>query len=68
MVDAGIRAVLNFAPAQIHGHNGVTLRSVDLRINLESLTFQLRSSESGVTGELTNSVANRKPATVREND
>lgn len=47
MVDAGIRAVLNFAPAQIHRRAGVTLRSVDLRINLESLAFRLKSSDPG---------------------
>lgn len=51
MVDAGIRAVLNFAPTQIHRRAGVKLRSVDLRINLESLSFQLRNSELGAVFE-----------------
>ncbi|HVT02164.1 MAG TPA: redox-sensing transcriptional repressor Rex [Thermoanaerobaculia bacterium] len=45
MVDAGIRAVLNFAPVQIRKRPHVKIKSVDLRINLESLSFYLRSSE-----------------------
>lgn len=44
MVDAGICAVLNFAPVQLSRREGVKLRSVDLRINLESLSFFLKHS------------------------
>jgi redox-sensing transcriptional repressor len=43
--DAGIKAVLNFAPAQIRTRPGVKLKSVDLRINLESLSFYLKNDE-----------------------
>jgi len=43
--DAGIKAVLNFAPAQIRTRPGVKLKSVDLRINLESLSFYLKNVE-----------------------
>lgn len=46
-VDAGIRAVLNFAPVQIRKRKGVKIRSVDLRINLESLSFYLKNAETG---------------------
>jgi redox-sensing transcriptional repressor len=45
-VDAGIRAVLNFAPVQIRKRKGVKIRSVDLRINLESLSFYLKHVEA----------------------
>jgi redox-sensing transcriptional repressor len=41
MVASGIRAILNFAPIQLRQEAGVRTRSVDLRINLESLSFLL---------------------------
>ncbi len=43
LTDAGIRAILNFAPAQLPHREGVTIKSVELRINLESLSFVLAS-------------------------
>jgi redox-sensing transcriptional repressor len=45
--DAGINAILNFAPAQLRARPGVKLKSVDLRINLESLSFYLKNVEDG---------------------
>jgi redox-sensing transcriptional repressor len=42
---AGVRAVLNFAPVQLRTIAGVKLKSVDLRINLESLSFYLKTAE-----------------------
>ncbi|HEX6160463.1 MAG TPA: redox-sensing transcriptional repressor Rex, partial [Thermoanaerobaculia bacterium] len=47
LADAGIRAILNFAPVQIKLRRGVKVKSVDLRINLESLSFFLKSVEDG---------------------
>jgi len=46
-VDAGVNAVLNFAPTQLRARPGVKLKSVDLRINLESLSFYLKNVEDG---------------------
>lgn len=46
---AGITAVLNFAPVQLRIPPAVKLRSVDLRINLESLSFHLKYAEDGVS-------------------
>ena len=43
VLDAGIRGVLNFAPAQLGRREGVKLRNVDLRINLEALSFFLKN-------------------------
>ncbi|MEA2239614.1 MAG: redox-sensing transcriptional repressor [Thermoanaerobaculia bacterium] len=43
--DAGLNAVLNFAPTQLRARPGVKLRSVDLRINLESLSYYLKNVE-----------------------
>jgi redox-sensing transcriptional repressor len=42
LVAAGVRAVLNFAPARVERHPDVPLKNVDLRINLEELAFLLR--------------------------
>jgi redox-sensing transcriptional repressor len=47
LVEAGVRAVLNFAPVQMRLRDGVKVKSVDLRINLESLSFYLKSAEEG---------------------
>jgi len=49
LVEAGLRAILNFAPVQMRLHEGVKVKSVDLRINLESLSFHLKNVEDGVT-------------------
>ncbi len=48
LADAGIKAALNFAPIQIKTRDHVKVRSVDLRINLESLSFHLKNREDGV--------------------
>ena len=48
LADAGIRAILNFAPIQIKARDHVKVKSVDLRINLESLSFHLKNREDGV--------------------
>ncbi len=45
LVCAGVCAILNFAPVQIRVREGVKLKSVDLRINLESLSFHLKTVE-----------------------
>jgi redox-sensing transcriptional repressor len=48
LADAGISAILNFAPVQIKAREHVKVKSVDLRINLESLSFHLKNREDGV--------------------
>jgi len=48
LADAGVNAILNFAPLQIRTQERVKLKSVDLRINLESLSFYLKSVEDGL--------------------
>ncbi len=45
--DAGLNAVLNFAPTQLRARPGVKVKSVDLRINLESLSYYLKNVEDG---------------------
>lgn len=48
LAEAGIHAILNFAPVQLKVRPGVKVKSVDLRINLESLSFHLKNVEDGV--------------------
>jgi redox-sensing transcriptional repressor len=45
LANAGVHAILNFAPMQIKARTGVKVRSVDLRINLESLSYHLKNAE-----------------------
>lgn len=44
MVRAGIRAILNFAPAQINVPAHVSLKSVNMAIELEGLSFALTNA------------------------
>ena len=48
LADAGVHAILNFAPVQLKVRESVKVKSVDLRINLESLSFHLKNVEDGV--------------------
>jgi redox-sensing transcriptional repressor len=48
LVQAGVSAILNFAPVQLRVESTVKLKSVDLRINLESLSFHLKNTEDGL--------------------
>ncbi|HEV7240899.1 MAG TPA: redox-sensing transcriptional repressor Rex [Thermoanaerobaculia bacterium] len=48
LADAGVHAVLNFAPVQLRLRPDVKVKSVDLRINLESLSFHLKNVEDGI--------------------
>ncbi|HSJ65548.1 MAG TPA: redox-sensing transcriptional repressor Rex [Gemmatimonadaceae bacterium] len=41
VVAAGIRAVLNFAPAQLHAPDQVTVKTVNMAMELEGLSFAL---------------------------
>ena len=41
VIAAGVKAVLNFAPARLRVPRGVTLRNVDVTLELEGLSFAL---------------------------
>jgi redox-sensing transcriptional repressor len=41
LVEAGVRAILNFTAATVGPLRGVTVKTVDLTLFLESLSFQL---------------------------
>ena len=48
VVQAGIKAVLNFSPGALRVPDDVKLKSVDLTVSLESLSFYLATLDSGV--------------------
>jgi redox-sensing transcriptional repressor len=45
IVKAGVRAVLNFAPVRLRVPAGVTLRNVDVTLELEGLSFALTNGK-----------------------
>ena len=45
VVKAGIKAVLNFAPAQLHAPADVTVKTVNMAMELEGLSFALTNRE-----------------------
>ena len=47
VVASGIKAVLNFSPGTLHFPEDVKLKSVDLTVSLESLSFFLAQGEAG---------------------
>ena len=46
MVDAGLRAILNFAPIRLRAPESVLVKSVDLKVHLEELSFFLAHAET----------------------
>ena len=46
VIEAGIRAVLNFSPGALRVPGDVKLKSVDLTVSLESLSFFLAHREA----------------------
>ena len=47
VVTAGVKAILNFSPGAIKVPRGVKLKSLDLTVSLESLSFFLAQGETG---------------------
>ena len=43
VVDAGVRAILNFAPTRLRVPSGVSLRNVDMTVELEGLSFAIHN-------------------------
>ena len=44
MVDAGIETILNFAPIRVRAPKNVLVKTVDLKVHLEELSFHLAHS------------------------
>lgn len=51
LVSAGIQAVLNFAPVQLQVPSTVAVRSVNMAMELEGLSFELTNKEHGQHGK-----------------
>jgi redox-sensing transcriptional repressor len=51
LVDAGIRGILNFAPTRLEVPDGVSLRHVNLAVELEGLSFDIVGTEGRENGE-----------------
>jgi redox-sensing transcriptional repressor len=60
MVSAGIGAILNFAPIQVKAPEEVLVKTVDLKIHLEELSFYLTHSEAGSPSGVTAADVNRQ--------
>jgi len=60
LMAAGIKAVLNFAPARLRVRHGVKLKTVDLTISLESLSYFLASPQAASVTQQPSAKARRK--------
>jgi redox-sensing transcriptional repressor len=60
LMAAGIKAVLNFAPARLRARHGVKLKTVDLTISLESLAYFLASPQAAPITNARSTRAQRK--------
>lgn len=54
IMDAGIKAVLNFAPARLNARPGVKIKTVDLTVSLETLSFFLARPPASFVNEAGN--------------
>ena len=63
IMSAGIKAVLNFAPASLNSRRGVKVKTVDLTTSLESLSYFLAQPEAGV---ITSSQRRSQPSDIDE--
>lgn len=45
VVDAGVKAILNFAPTQLHAPADVSVKTVNMAMELEGLSFALTNRE-----------------------
>ncbi len=50
VAEAGIRGVLNFAPVRLKPRAGMTLKAVDLKVQLENLVFHLTRGDGTSAG------------------
>ncbi len=60
VMDAGIKAVLNFAPARLHARPGVKIKTVDLTVSLETLSYFLARQPAPFVGETGNGAFARR--------
>jgi redox-sensing transcriptional repressor len=66
ITSAGVKAVLNFAPARLRARAGVKVKTVDLTIQLESLSYFLARPQPAQTTSPTPAARPRRQAARRE--
>ncbi len=47
MVAAGLRTILNFAPIRVKAPDEILVKTVDLKVHLEELSFHIANAQSG---------------------
>lgn len=65
--DAGIVAILNFAPVRLNTTNAVKLMNMDLAISFESLSYFIATVQSEKTTKITNQDGDLVNASTEEN-
>lgn len=50
LVEAGVRGILNFAPVEVDVPAGVSVRTMDVALELEGLSFSLAGDRDGARG------------------
>ncbi len=68
MMAAGVKAVLNFAPARLRARHGVMVKNVDLTISLESLSYFLAQPQAARVTNPPEKIAPRAPRGDRTRD
>ena len=66
VMTAGVRAVLNFAPASLSPRLGVKVKTVDLTTSLESLSYFLSRPQAGVVTNARRRIELEEPVGQRE--
>jgi redox-sensing transcriptional repressor len=67
-IAAGIRAVLNFAPASLNKRRGVKVKTVDLTTSLESLSYFLARPQPSAVTNVRRAVRSRKLSGTKERE
>ena len=62
LADAGIRSILNFAPTVVTAPDDVSLRKVDLAIELQILSFYQQRRDPPPATQPTRATARRAPS------
>jgi redox-sensing transcriptional repressor len=66
LMSAGVRAVLNFAPARLRARPGVKVKTVDLTIQFESLSYFLARPQTAHTTTQPNAAPREEPSAPQD--
>lgn len=68
LMSAGVKAVLNFAPARLRPRPGVKVKNVDLTISLETLSYHLARPRAASTTKARTALSNAERAPREEKE